>query len=271
MLLKKSISSLALLAIFTAPGSAWAADLRGSTKDTPVAASEPAAHGVNWSGVYLGVQGGWMNANHEISADESCSTCGKDDAAESFNLINLDGLNSSGFIGGGTAGFDRQLGNWVLGVQAYYHFTNADTTLSAADGLLKGSLEKENEYGAVIRAGRLLSPNVLAYGLGGYNWAKYSLHASIDGDAVDFKDSGVKTSNTFGGVILGGGVEYALTSNIFVGAEYTHFFGGKENWFSESGTCGEGCTARATVSDDLSEDRIMATLKVKLNGGLFGN
>ena len=269
-LAKFSTSILALTAIFTA-SSSLAADLRGSTKD-PVAASEPAAErGVNWTGVYLGVQGGWMNANHEISADESCSTCGKDGASESFNLIDLNGLNSSGFIGGGSVGFDRQLGNWVIGVQAYYHFTDADTTLSAVDGLLKGSIEKENEYGAVIRAGRLLSPNVLAYGLGGYNWAKYSLHASIDGDAVDFKDSGVKTSNTFGGVILGGGVEYALTSNIFVGAEYTHFFGGKENWFSDNGSCGEGCATHATISDDLSEDRVMLTLKAKLNGGLFGN
>lgn len=256
---------LAALTVAAIGGGAQAADLgRGGLKDdvAPIAGTA-----INWSGLYVGIQGGYMNANHEISADAHCSDCTPD----SFNLIDLNGLNSSGFIGGGTVGLDRQIGNWVLGIQAYYHFTNADTTLSAIGGELNASLEKENEYGGVVRVGRLLSPNVLAYGLGGYNWAKYSLRASEGGTAVDFTDSGVKTTNTFGGVILGGGVEYALTSNIFIGAEYTHFFGGKKTWFSESGSCGEGATCSAAVTDNLDEDRIMATLKVKLNGGLFGN
>lgn len=158
-------------------------------------------------------------------------TSGYDPAVAAHDVVTKESMKHSdaGFEGGLSLGADYQLQRIVVGVRGDYNW-------SAIDG-------KDNDWLIAGRAGALLSPRTLAYALIGYGGASY-------GD-VDFS-----------GWAVGGGLEHALTNNIFVGLEYQHRFYDTETLVN---------TPNLMVKDDLDEDKIMATLKIKLNGGLFGN
>ena len=70
----------------------------------------------------------------------------------------------------------------------------------------------------------------------------------------------------FDGVVVGGGVEFALMSNVFLGLEYQHTFYGEEAIFD---VYNKNTNVGGRIDDDLDEDKVMGTLKIKLNGGLF--
>ena len=103
--------------------------------------------------------------------------------------------------------------------------------------------DRDLDWSAGGRAGLIVAPRTLLYGKLGYTQA-------------DFGEV------TFDGIEVGGGVEIALAGNIFVGLEYLH----KE--FNEE-TIASTSTFKAKA--DLTDDAVMGTLKIKLNGGLLGN
>lgn len=214
-------------------------------KDEPGTFESPAM--VNWTGFYIGVHGGYGNANHELTVDKSYKTEG---GTDTFNWLDLDGINSRGFIGGVNGGLDLSRGGWVFGVLGGYSFTNMESSLSVADGAAKWTLSKQDEWYVGGRVGRVVAPRTLVYLLAAYTQTEYEL----SGTGIDDKPS-----QTYSGIKAGVGGEFALTNNIFLGMEYTHDFYGKQDWINEDGF---------KVSDSLDEDKIMATLKFKLNGGL---
>lgn len=220
-------------------GSAYAADLGGGMKDEPGNFEAPL---VNWTGLYVGVQGGYGNANHEVNVSAH-------DEDESFEILNFDGINSRGFVGGITGGFDLARQGTVFGVLGGYTLSNMESSLSLFDGAAEWSLEKQNEWYVGARLGRVVAPRTLVYILAAYTQTEYEL----SGSGID------ATSKTYNGIKAGIGGEYALGSNFFAGLEYTHDFYGDATWVDEHGI---------KVTDSLDEDKIMATLKLKLNGGL---
>ena len=297
-------SAIALLASTFLVAPASASDLF----DAPSGDYAQAAKTVNWSGFYIGGRAGYGNANHDLSVHEYfkdyCGDSGQpedhgfDDpdfgsdhfaypvdgacnpseeklnnqqndvvvSGQSRELANLDGLNSHGFVGGGQIGLDKQMGRWVFGLFGTYDWTNMETTLSLSDALIGNggaefSLEKNYEWSAGARAGVLVNPRTLLYALAAYTETEYELNGPGVG-AVE----GLKTTNTFSGISAGGGIEFAVTNNIFAGLEYTHLFGGEETWFN---TYNAGENHGLKVVDDLDEDKIMGTLKIKLNSGIF--
>lgn len=259
--LKSTVSTVALATFLASP--ATASDLfNGSVKDAPgEVVSYRAAP--NFTGFYIGGRAGYGNANHDLSLDVFYE---EDETVKSGELLGLDGLNSSGFIGGGQVGFDKQMGRFVVGVFGSYDFSNMETTLDIGNGFPEGvgySLEKEYEWDAGIRAGVLVNPSTLVYALAAYTETEYSLNGPGVSDA-----EGLDSEKTFSGVKVGGGIEFAATNNIFLGLEGTHTFYGEETWFS---SCEDGCSGSdIQVNDELSETKIMGTLKIKLNSGIGG-
>ncbi len=174
-------------------------------------------------------------------------------------LFNLDGLNSAGFIGGAQVGYDQQIGRFVVGVFGSYDWSNMETTLDVLSGTpfaFGGSYEKQDEWSVGARAGILVNPRTLTYLSVAYTETTYELSATgLNSKEFDYS-----------GVSVGGGIEYALTQNIFVGLDYAHTFYGEETLFDSKAT-GPGSVG-VRVKDELDEDKVMLTLKAKLNSGL---
>lgn len=96
----------------------------------------------------------------------------------------------------------------------------------------------------------------MAYVLAAYTEADYEFaFIGADGGSKDV---------TFGGVTIGGGIEHALTNTIFVGAEgtYTRFEG--EELLGDL-AYNEDANRGLSLTDDLSELKVMGTLKIKLH------
>jgi len=324
----KRIGILAALAAALASSGAYAADpfAKGSTKDDGDVFASPGV--VNWTGFYVGVQGGYGNANHNLSVQdyfkdycglnlpgidkfgpqkaltldnlhkvqdlygvdagevgrlESCeekiavaetqgspavlAKTGLDTVSgDSREVGSIDGVNSHGFLGGGRVGFDMARGRLLFGVFAEYNITNMETDVNIA-GIGSFGLEKQDEWTIGGRIGYIVAPRTLAYVLAGYTQTEYDV-TGLDNAAVAPLFTSLKGGATFDGITVGGGVEFALTGNVFLGMEYTHTFYDEE-------TILDGYNANFNqglkVVDDLDEDKIMATLKIKLNGSLFGN
>lgn len=240
----KNASVLAAVAATLLSSAAFAADLgqNSSLKDSPKYAVDGPI--VNFTGFYIGGGVGYGNANHNLTVQVY-------DEEDTFNL-----LNSHGFIGEGRIGYDRAFGRILVGVFGSYSLNNMETNFSVTE-LGSGNIEKGDEWSVGGRAGVIVAPRTLAYILAAYTRTDYTINAT---DGMDTFSKETK----FDGISVGGGVEFAVTSNIFLGMEYTHTFYGKEAVLDTGATPVDGFGAR--LIDDLDEDKIMATLKIKLNG-----
>jgi len=169
--------------------SAAAAFICGKTlaADMPVRGIQPrAVETYNyWDGLYLGINGGFATGKIN-SADFSSDT-------------------ATGFLGGLQVGANKQLGNVVIGL-----VTDIDI----------GSVEKSGNKLAWLgttrgKFGFLVTPSFLVYGTGGVAYGGINI-----GTTNDIIPNGFKVPTV--GWAVGGGVEFALTSNIGLGAEYLH-------------------------------------------------
>ncbi|WP_173931163.1 outer membrane protein [Chelativorans sp. Marseille-P2723] len=186
---------------FMAPaGSIWAAD---PTFYQPIPQPVPVAK-YDWSGPYLGIQGGygWTDLDGE---------------ADFFDEI--DGMEApldlkGGFIGA-FAGYNFQSGRFVYGVEGDINkaWMDEDFTFSTAPANAEvdwfGSLRARLGYGL---------DRTLLYATGGLAHAEVGMRL----DSFDFaQDKGMT------GWTLGAGVEHAITSTLLARGEYRYYdFGG---------------------------------------------
>jgi outer membrane immunogenic protein len=267
-----------VLAVALSSLQAMAGDIyrRDSIKDTPAptAFDDPA---VNWTGVYIGAHGGYGNANHrlDVQSYSDAVICEKDcgegvpdgseiEPASAVSLGTIDGMNSSGLIGGARIGADMAVGRFLFGVFADYNLSDMKTELdiAAGDSTLSFGLEKQDEWSVGGRVGLIVAPRTMAYVLAAYTQTEYEVTGL---GQIPLNDGqSLRSGATFDGVTVGGGIEFALAANVFLGAEYRHTFYGEESIldFHADGQPGGG----VRVLDELDEDSIMATIKFKLNG-----
>jgi opacity protein-like surface antigen len=172
----------------------------GSTKDPVTTGPSYSGGVVNWTGIYIGGQFGWLNANHNLFVDP---------------VLDLDGLNSSGLIGGGRIGFDVARGRFLVGVFGDYNFTDAETSLEISGTGI--TYEKDDEWTLGVRAGYIVAPKTLPYALIGYTETGYDFVTPSGGASFDYD-----------GVTGGVGIEFAAASNVFLGLEATHTWYGDE-------------------------------------------
>jgi outer membrane immunogenic protein len=219
--LRSKLFVIGALALFGA-APAGAADLSvAPLYRAPPAVAAPAN---NWSGFYLGINGGggWGRSTW--------------DSADSFNL--------SGGLVGGTAGMNWQVGQAVFGVEGDVDWTNLSGSTSTACPL---GCTTSNSWLSTVR-GRLgySFDRLLPYVTGGL--AVGDIRASTPGLPGG--------SQTNAGWTAGGGLEYALTNKWSVKAEYLHVDLGKFN-------CGTGCGVSANDNVSLQTDVVRAGLNYK--------
>lgn len=122
----------------------------------------------------------------------------------------LEGTGISGIGGTVFAGYDMPLSeNTFVGVEANFDLASAKVGDSV------DSFEADNKFGVTARLGVNLSEGVALYGRAGYQRGR----ASTTSDSV-------KVSESRDGLLLGGGIEAAVSDSIAVRAQYsrTHFY-----------------------------------------------
>ncbi len=207
-----------LLAGLAATGPTFAADM-------PIKAVRPAVPlAYNWTGFYAGLNAGYAWGRSNISSTlDPVLTLNRQTVGEAASPS----LDPNGFIGGGQIGYNYQVNQFVLGLEAdfdYFHLSDSQASTTTYP-VLGGTF---NSYAAVRtdwlftlrpRLGYAVD-NFLIYGTGGLavTRVKYDEAFSDFTGAVDnFSVSETKTGWT-----AGGGVEYALRNNWSLKAEYLY-------------------------------------------------
>ncbi|VAV95008.1 hypothetical protein MNBD_ALPHA08-108 [hydrothermal vent metagenome] len=201
-------SSLGLTALLWGTATSLAAELPPPPPPPPIEIRQST---YDWSGVYVG---GLIGAG---SVENLYVPIGTPDPE----------ISGSGIVGGLMAGYNYQVGEFVVGAEADIMFTGIDNR-STVDGV-----EQEFSYLSTLRAraGWALD-DTLIYLTGGVGIirSKFSLLAP-------FNES---RSKIHVGYVVGGGIETAFTENLIARAEYLYGSFGKKNYVYVPGTVRTG-------------------------------
>jgi outer membrane immunogenic protein len=223
------------LTLSLATGAAFAADLPTHKAPAPPPVYAPA---FTWTGFYIGVNGGYGGDAYRypfaLSATPRVAGPVNVNALAAVNDPGINGsakLNSSGFLGGGTAGFNWQFApTWVAGVEGDIDFAdiNGKLNLHASSNTTPDTLDvnagSKTSYfdTARVRLGYLVTPQFLIYGTGGAAFADTQSTVGIKFDGADILGGPYsKTVNSLGWT-AGAGVEYKITKNLSFKTEYLY-------------------------------------------------
>lgn len=231
----KTLIIATLLASVAAAPAALAADM-------PVKAAPRIIAPVNddWNGFYLFGFGGY--------------SWGKI-TPEPFDLSEIDGLHNpkpKGGVFGFGGGYLWQYSRWVGGLEVDYGFSDEkdDQTVCIKyckeRGINLNINSKIDALGSArIRAGYLLTANLLAYGTAGVAWGRSNVSVSLSNGQQSEELLSAKT-NLFGWV-AGGGAEYKLFEHLRIRGEYLHYdFGSTTYAFQTPLILGVNINAKTT-------------------------
>lgn len=178
----KKIFGLVAAGVLLSSTAAFAADAIVYEEPAPAAVYDPV---FNWTGLYVGIQGGyaWINADVPGLGDE----------------------DFDGGVFGAYAGANWQHGDWVFGIEGDVAYTWTENTYF-------GVYDAGTDWQGSIR-GRVgyAIDRTLIYGTGGLAIA----NAYIEGPGID-------ESDTMTGWTVGAGVEHAFTDNLIGRVEYRY-------------------------------------------------
>jgi len=223
---------------------ATAADLpaRTYTKAPPVVAAAV----YDWSGFYIGANGGWGTSRDRRSFDPTGALVASYDA--------------TGGVAGGQIGYRWQSGGWVFGLEAQGDW--ADLKGSAANLLVLDNTirSKMDAFGLFTGQVGYAWNNALLYVKGGASVTdrNYQFLTTSTGGLIS--SSGFQTR--WGGT-AGVGLEYGFAPNWSAAIEYDHIF---ESRHSVSFTTPAGVPAAATFTSGGDTDLITARINWRFGG-----
>jgi outer membrane immunogenic protein len=212
----------ALVLGLSAISTSYAADL--PVRSAPPLAPVIAAPIFTWTGFYVGVNGGYGWGDVELQSGTIPGIAGPQ---------NVD-VEADGFIGGAQAGYNVQLGSFVVGAEADIQYSgveesrNLTIAVPGSDITVAGQVEGELEWFGTVRArlGYAIG-TVLPYVTGGVLYGDVKGTASgtatgtIGGVPVTRTES-FSASETFATWVVGAGVEVAFTPNVSFKGEYLY-------------------------------------------------
>lgn len=223
--MNKAVGAAVIVCALVIAGRADAADLSVA----PLYRAPPPALAYNWSGFYLGVNGGygWGRSKWDTT----------------------DSLNTSGGLVGGTAGFNWQAGKGVFGIEGDLDWSGLKGSTTST--LCPLGCTTENSWLSTVR-GRVgySFDTFMPYVTGGL--AIGDIKASTPGFA------GVSTTNT--GWTIGGGLEFSLPGNWTAKAEYLHVDLGSVN-------CGTNCGPTTSNNVSSRSDIVRAGVNYRFGWG----
>ena len=124
---------------------------------------------------------------------------------------------AEGVYYGATVGYDVDLGNVVIGPEAEFSGSTADTDFDNGDfeGFGLGNVSAGRDLYLGARVGVKANENMMFYAKGGYTNAKLNIRS--DDGTTEFD-----TDYDLDGYRVGGGLEYALSNNLYTNIEYRY-------------------------------------------------
>ena len=215
----------------------------------------PVAPVYSWTGVYFGLNAGWLGANNSMVNQ---ATPGTDPAVGDLAALaavatgDISLGNKSGFIGGAEIGYNYPINNWVTGIEADIQgiagqavngsLPTASATLAST---LNGSMDTKWLGTLRGRLGFLPVPTLLVYGTGGLAYSEIQATTLLSqSDITGFSGSGAGGagfSQLVGGWTAGAGVEWMFAPSWTAKVEYLHYDLGTTsfNWVAADNTSGD--------------------------------
>jgi outer membrane immunogenic protein len=246
---KLRIATAAALALFAATAANAADIARPVYKAAPVVVPM-----YDWSGFYIGINGGWGRADF----DHSYNIWGH------YNLAPGDTFDysKSGGILGGHLGYNWQAGQWVFGVEGAIQKTWLDSGAQTSPFYpATDTWQSKMDWMASVtgRVGYAWN-NVLGYVKGGWAYASFNDYVQ---DTVDF----VSVDGSRNGWTLGVGFEYAFAPNWTFGVEYNYYDFGSANINAYSTNFNGGTFYPGTDHNlDLTVQSVLGRLTYKFGG-----
>jgi len=171
---------------------------------------EPVFMPFTWAGFYAG-----LNAGGHWSDKDSVRVNSPAFGASSFDT------DLNGFIGGGQIGYNWQTSNVVWGLEADIQALDASHRFAGTFAGASWEARSKLEWLGSIRGRLGITPDAktLLYVTGGFAYGGIELRAAA---TAPFNDAR-KSSETATGWTLGGGAEFAISSNMTVRGEYLYY------------------------------------------------
>ena len=240
------LSGVALLALsMAAPASAADLGARPYTRALP-----PVASIYDWSGFYIGGNGGWGQSHNCL------------DFVDATGVTFADACRDrSGGLAGGQIGYRWQAGTWVFGFEGQGDWADLSNTRVSLIAPAFSTRTKTDGIGLITGQIGYAWNNALFYFNGG---------AAVTGNRLEILGtaSGISLASadsTRWGGAAGFGFEYGFTPNWSVGVEYDHLWmGHNNNSFSVVNPIVAGALNR------IDQDVDMVTLRVNYRFGGWG-
>lgn len=176
-----------------------------------------------WTGIYIGGQVGyaWTSGNNQFNGFDPFFGTG------TFLTTSIGGT-PSGVIGGGNVGYNYQINQWVLGLEGSVDGTSLSNTAGAffPDGTTLRAHTTADIQGSIRGKLGVAWDRALIYATGGVAFGGFNTNVSVSNPAFGFFGNG-NVSTTRVGWTVGGGIQYAVTNNWSIFAEYRY-----TNWGS---------------------------------------
>ncbi len=207
--MRKFVLALASTALLTA--TAQAADLGWSGGTSPVGNMYSGASAFQWTGFYAGVSAGY-----------GFGTAALEPAGGGVTTEN----NTGGWSLGGQAGYNMDMGGFVLGGEADLQWAGINHSEDIGPGTLKTNVDG---FGTVRARAGLTFDRVMPYITGGVAFGNSTVSLTSPADVV------TSQTNTHVGWTIGAGLEAAATDNITLKAEYLYVDLGSQTYATAFG------------------------------------
>jgi outer membrane immunogenic protein len=195
-----------------------------SAADLPAKAPVVVAPAFSWTGFYIGANAGFFAGRDNTTVVADPVGIGAAGAAN-INLLTPGFVNPNGFIGGGQIGFNWQVSNFLLGIEADADYRdqtdtrvfNGFTTVNTGDVFTTAT--QIRFLGTVRPRVGWAVDHALVYATGGLAVTNGRFTDSF-GAFGNTSVSAVSSSTTRVGWTAGVGIEYAFTNNWSLKAEY---------------------------------------------------
>ncbi len=222
--------------------------------DMPIRVPRYVAPLPSWSGFYGGLDAGWVGSQNSVNSaatpvpDAALGVIpGVSEGLAALSTGAIPASSRSGFIGGGQAGYNWQIGNWVPGIEtdiqgiAQSSGTGSVTRTAVVVGVPITSTQTASlstKYLGTVRGrlGFLVTPTWLLYATGGLAYGGTTASTTLfQTGAGGFVGVGAGSlADTRAGWTAGGGLEWMFAQRWSAKAEYLHYDLGTGSFASAS-------------------------------------